>query len=157
MRTIPWERSNRSDIASWCTGRSKLGHPHPESNLDCPSNKTAPQPLHEKDPAWFKELISEEKGRSVPFWRITRYASGGKWADHSSSVAGNCFSWSLMAWIHCDLPGFPFFRLNDLFPCFFSRDESFRPWFDRFEFEALLFPLLKRSAEPFRAPPLPGL
>jgi hypothetical protein len=67
-------------------GCQKLGHPVPDSNFVCESNRAVSQQMHRYNPsAWFSR--SEPLyGASVPSRRVTRYEMADNCRPHSSSL-----------------------------------------------------------------------
>jgi len=83
---IPCELSRCSSTAPCSVGWTKLGQPHPESNLASLSNSGCPHPAQTYSPAAVLNSYSPLNGRSVPFWRRIAYCSGVSRSRHCSSV-----------------------------------------------------------------------
>src|SRR5678810_669659 len=76
VRTMPYVVSRCSSTASVSSGRKKLGHPVPDSNLVSEENNGAPQQTHSYVPSLWQSQYSPEKARSVPALRATWNCSG---------------------------------------------------------------------------------
>ena len=81
-----YDVSSCSRTFSLVIGALNDGQQQPASNFFYDSKSDAPQQTQRYVPGSVLSQYSPVKGRSVPFWRVTRYCSGVSCAFHSSSV-----------------------------------------------------------------------